>query len=68
VPGHSPFSLKDGDGLMCVHYDQPDGAPPPRANDIGAARAWAGDPSSPFECLLTTFRQGIAERRSMGFD
>jgi phage terminase large subunit len=23
-------SKADGFGLMCIHYDQPDGAPPPR--------------------------------------
>jgi phage terminase large subunit len=29
-PNHDWSSHADAFGLMCVHYDQPDGAPPPR--------------------------------------
>ena len=32
----------DGFGLMCIHYDQPDGAPPPRERYRGSAQQLGG--------------------------
>ena len=35
-------SKADGFGLMCIHYDQPDGAPPPRERYRSPSRSGSG--------------------------